>query len=560
MNNGKYNLLWSTILIGMTFMLYVGVTRFPFLIMDDQVYVTANEHVRQGLSRQNLFWAFTTVHAEFWHPLTWLSLMLDTTLYGGTPAGYHLTNLLLHIASVIFLFLTFNAMTNHYFRSFVLAALFALHPLHVETVAWIAERKEVLCGFFWITSLYAYARYARNPGVRWYIVVAILFFLGLMSKSMIITLPFTLLLLDIWPLKRWCNRWKLFLHLVVEKIPLFLLSIMGIGLTVYAQRAGGGIVGLDAYSFSSRLTNILISYKMYIVKTFFPSKLSIFYPFPTHIPFVQSLSALVLLIFISVIGIILFLNQKQYFLIGWCWFLGTLVPVIGIIKIGDFAMADRYMYMPIVGLLFASIWLVADLMRVQQRAGKIMFGITCTTAIILSGISAHNYLLCWKDNKTLFRHAAKTAAPNFFAHYTLGHLYADQGQLVEAERHLRIAVAIRPDKQTIRLDLGRLLGSIGDFTEATRHFQYVIQGNRENLAAHYYMGLALLGEGRRSEALNHFLFAIQDIVNIQRDVKNFLKAGDLEGGLIVLGINEETTAVKKKMALGYNYWRSRILP
>jgi len=552
----KTRLIYTAILVALTLFFYQGVLDHEFLIIDDHIYVTNNPHVQQGLTLETVRWAFTTVHAEFYHPLTWLSLMLDTTLFGPEPAGYKLTNLLLHTASSVLVFLAFSFATGQQGRSFVLAALFALHPLHVEAVAWIAERKEVLCGFFWIAAIYAYFRYVKTPGPLLYGVMAVLFGLGLLSKSMIVTFPFALLLLDVWPLKRWPGGEKTASSLIIEKLPLFAITAAGIGATLFAQQAGGGIVGMETYSLGSRIANALVAYQAYLFNTFFPINLAVFYPFRLDITAIEISAALFLLIFISLLTLAVF-KKKPFLLVGWCWFLGILVPVIGIVKIGDFAMADRYMYMPLLGLLFAAIWLIADAL-VRNKSGRIALIGVSIVFVLLAGLGTRAYLEKWHDSKTLFTHAAEAAAPNFLAHYSLGHIFAGKGRMAEAEVHFKTAVALRPDKQTQRLDLGRLIASQGRFNESARHFQKVIELNPDNSDAFFYKGLALLGLGQRGLALDHLTRSIQDSERLHETVQTCLEQDDIDCALKHLAIKADLPSLQKYMARGYQHWIDRI--
>jgi len=549
-------LIYTVILVLLTLFFFYGIRDLGFLIIDDHLYVTNNPHVQQGLTWESIQWAFTTVHAEFYHPLTWLSLMLDTTLFGQGPFGYHLTNLLLHVASSVILFLAFSAVTGMNFRSFVLAALFALHPLHVEAVAWISERKEVLCGFFWIAAIYAYFRYVQNPNVLRYGLMAFLFLLGMLSKSMIVTFPFALLLLDAWPLKRWPNGEKTAVDLIIEKLPLFAITAAGIGATLFAQQAGDGIVGIEAYSMTSRIANAIVSYKAYLINTFMPVDLAVFYPFRLDMTVLEVAAAFLLLGSVSLLAISLF-YKKPYLLVGWCWFLGILVPVIGIVKIGDFAMADRYMYMPVLGLLFAAIWLLADTLG-KYQPGKIFLGAASILIIALAGMVSQSYLEKWQDSKTLFTHAATAAAPNHFAHYSLGHIFAGKGKMAEAETHFTIAVSLRPDKQTQRIDLGRVIAARGRLEEASRHFQKVIQMNPDNRDARFYMGLSLLDLDKNDEALKHLIAAMPDDKYLDEALEKCLRQDDTACVLQLLDIDDAHATIQKNMARGYQHWKDRI--
>lgn len=566
----KNQLLYCGLLVLFSAVCYMRVLGFGFLILDDPIYVTENTQVRQGLTLETIKWAFSSIEEEFWHPLTWISLMIDSTLYGLLPRGFHSTNLFLHMGATIFLFLCFNLMTGQIHRSFILAAIFAVHPLHVEAVAWIAERKEVLCGFFWCTALYAYSLYAKKPGPARYLAVLALFCLGLMSKPMIITLPFVLLLIDFWPLKRWLanssksvassgDRKIRISPLLIEKIPFFVFMGAAVWANFYAQKAGQGIVGLEIYPFSARLANALLAYPSYLFKTIFPFNLSIFYPFRMNLPVVKVIGSASALLIATWIVLIRW-KKQPYLFVGWFWFLGTLVPVIGFVKIGDFAMADRYMYMPIVGVLLLGVWLGADFFDqpfIPKAVPAIMaigFFLLCTTNTLI-------YIDKWENNEKLFQHAASVSSPNYFAHYALGNVYAGKGRYVKAEGHFQAAVAMRPDKIRLRLDLGRIMGVRSRFTDASSQFLQVLQKKDDHREAHFYMGLSLMGTNQFSSALDHFISALNGRIlksknmELLSKLETLRRKGEHQLALELIGIKCSEDFIKKLFAKGYDSWR-----
>ena len=563
-------LLYCGILVAFSAACYIQTLQFGFLLIDDSLYVTGNAHVREGLSKETIKWAFSTIDAEFWHPLTWISLLIDSTLYNMSARGFHSSNLILHLSAGIFLFLSFDLMTGQRGRSFILAALFAVHPLHVETVAWIAERKEVLCGFFWCAALFAYAVYVKKPGIIRYLAVLVLFCLGLMSKPMIVTFPFVILLLDLWPLKRHAEGipgsllhgrilYYRAIMLIMEKLPLFVLTVIASGLAIYAQQEGAGIVAHDVYPFTARVSNAIVSYKSYLLKTIFPTNLSIFYPLRMDISTVKVMASASLLFIISCIAVIR-LKKQPYLFTGWFWFIGTLVPVIGIVKIGDFAMADRYMYMPIVGILIAIIWLGADLFD-HPSISKTFPVVLAAVVILFGATGTWKYLGEWKNDETLFQHAATTAAPNYFAHFALGHVYAGKGYYQQAEQQFDKAVSLQPEKMKLRIDLGRAIGAQGRFSDAMPHFKAVL-AKKNNAEANFYMGLALAGTEQISAALDHFEEAIKDknsdmqeTLNLQRQLEMLHVNGELQKALELLGINSKDS-VAKMFTAGYDTWRT----
>lgn len=578
-NTGIYEPRWfyCSILIAMTTLCYVLILRLGFLIIDDPLYVTNNPHVLDGLTWESIKWAFLSIEAEFWHPLTWLSLMLDATLYGTSPLGYHSTNLLLHMAACIFLFLAFDVITGRRRRAFIMAALFAVHPFHVEAVAWVAERKEVLCGFFWAGALLAYAVYVKKPGLKKYLILCGVFACGLMAKPMIVTLPFVFLLLDFWPLRRFSpasrqvnssaiSRRGYSVFPLMEKIPLLMGSAAAIGLTLYAQHAGMGIVDIDVYPLATRLANAVVAYKTYLLKTFYPVDLAIFYPFQMNLSYIEIISSIAVLFCVSFIAMML-LHKQPYLAAGWFWFLGTLVPVIGIIKIGDFAMADRYMYMPITGLLFASVWLAFDIAEKFRITEKFFLCLSAVAVVILL-FTTQNYLYKWQDNKTLFKHTARVAAPNYFAHYALGQVYAGEAKMAQAEKAFKRAVTLRPDKSTLHLALGRIVGVQGRFSEAVSQFQEALKLKKNDTEARFYLGLARAGSGRRAEAVEQFIRLLRSsdvpkephLLSLQARLTQLYRKGEFLEALNLLGVNASEAEVKKQMAKGFDKWkRSAVL-
>ena len=385
--------------------------RNGFINLDDPYYVTANPQVLPGITRAGLAWAMTANVASNWHPLTLLSHMLDCQLYGLHPTGHHATSLLLHLANVLLLFAVLRGMTGAAGRSAAVAALFAVHPLHVESVAWVAERKDVLSALFWILAMGAWARYARAPSLGRYLLVFLLMALGLTAKPMVVTLPFALLLLDVWPLDRLGLGWK---RLAVEKLPLLALSAASSLITLRYQETS--LVPLGVVPWRLRAANALVSYAAYLGKLFLPRHLAVFYPIQPAIPAWEVAGAAVLLIAITVLAIWR-ARREPWLLVGWLWFLGTLVPVIGLVQVGRQAMADRYTYIPSIGLFLAVVWSLAELGRAHRAAlataaGIVILALAATTRVQIG---------YWSDGATLFRHAlAATDDGNYLAHIGLG--------------------------------------------------------------------------------------------------------------------------------------------
>jgi protein O-mannosyl-transferase len=472
--NGKYNNPIGIILAVMVLVVFWNVPSFSFINYDDTIYVTRNSHVLSGLGWGNVVWAFTTLEAGFWHPLTWLSLMLDYELYGLHAGGYHWTNVLLHIGNTLLLFWALARMTGAPWRSGIVAALFALHPLHVESVAWVAQRKDVLSTFFWMLTLVWYARYVERP-VWWrYVMVLGAFILGLMSKPMLVTLPFVLLLLDYWPLNRLrmggvfvaekAGRFeeRSLSYLLAEKIPLIVLSLLSIGLTFHAEKGVGAVVTFQMLSWDARIANAFISYITYIGKMFWPVNLAVFYPHPgTWPPWLIGFSVLVLALFTS---LTLFSIKKHPFaVVGWFWYLATLVPMIGLVQIGAHALADRYTYVPLIGLFIVLAWAMPDGIKLQWRqyAAAVSF-----TILILLGYLSSLQTGYWLNDLTLFRHAIDVTRDNYVAESIYGSALMEKGRTQEALRHFRRSLQIKPNYEPVYYNMASFYQKMGKYDEA----------------------------------------------------------------------------------------------
>jgi protein O-mannosyl-transferase len=510
-----------------------------FINYDDTQYVTDAPRVQGGLSLANVGWAFRTTSAANYHPLAWLSHMLDVELYGLAPAGHHLTSVLLHAANVCLLFVLLRRMTGRVWPSAFAAALFAVHPLHVESVAWVAERKDVLSLFFGLLTLNAYATYARQPSALRYTAVMLFFALGLLSKPMLVTLPFAMLLLDYWPLARLRDNatWR---HCVLEKLPLIAMAVAASMMTIIAQRGGSSIGGLDRYPLGRRLANAIVAYVEYLRKTVWPTDLSVFYPYPNAFPRWQVLGAAFVLIAITGMAIAL-LRKRPYVAVAWFWFLGTLVPVIGLVQVGRQAMADRYTYLPHIGLFMVIAWgaaELADLIRIPRQAAAALAG------MILLALSARTVVQLgyWSDSTTLFTRALALNPSSYVAHHQLANELARDNQLNAAERHYRAAldsypqharsylnlgnvftrqkrlvdaeVALReatrldPSLARAHLSLGLVLMRRQKFAEAEASFAAALEREPTLALAHYQWGLALREQKRPHEAAQHFRSAL----------------------------------------------------
>jgi protein O-mannosyl-transferase len=450
-------LLSSPIVLGLvlvltTLALYNPAAHHPFTNYDDDHYVTDNSQVTQGVHWNTIKWAFTTMAEANWHPLTWLSHELDCELFHLNPAGHHYVNVMLQAINVWLMFFVLLDATGFVWRSWMVAALFALHPINVESVAWVSERKNLLSMFFFLAALAAYRWYTHRAGLRRYVLVATLFALGLMAKPQVITFPFVLLLWDYWPLQRVRSDESLssadsadqapglsFSRLALEKIPLFALSAASAVITLKAQAAGGAIRTTLQVPILVRFANAALSYALYVQKAFWPSHLSLMYPYLWYWtpiwPLVLSLVVLALLS-IFVIGV-----HRRYLVVGWLWFLGTLVPMIGIVQVGGQAMADRYAYLPFFGLFLMACWGLAEIAQ-RQKWLAVMTAIAALIALSVLGVIARRQLGYWRNNVTLWSHAIEVTGPNYQAQEHLGTALADEGRMAEAAVHFRIGVAI----------------------------------------------------------------------------------------------------------------------
>jgi len=456
------------LLVVLTLVLYNPVSRYPFLTFDDQRYVTENWHVQAGLRWETVEWAFTTYDAANWHPLTWLSHSLDWQLFGKNPAGHHYTNLLLHTANVVVLFLLLQSATGCAGRSWMVAALFALHPINVESVVWIAERKNVLSMLFFLLALWAYGGYVHRPGIARYAAVAALFVLALMAKPQVITFPFVLLLWDYWPLR----RTPPFSRLVLEKAPLLFMSAGSAIVTVKAQAAGGAVRSTLEYSLPGRVQNAVVAYASYVFKAVWPVRLAPLYPHPGNSLPAWQVSVAVMLLGIATVGVVI-ARRRRYLVVGWFWFLGTLVPMIGLVTVGAIAMADRYAYLPFVGLFIMLSWGAADLAQ-EWHLSSAALAIPAVVLVALA-VMAHRQIDYWRDNVTLWTHTLEVTGPNFVAEDSLGVGLAAEGRMEEAAAHFRRAVEISPEDPIGNFNLAAYAQEKGDLPESARRYQFMLQ-------------------------------------------------------------------------------------
>ena len=535
----------AILLFGIALLPYLQTRHHDFVDFDDRGYVTENAHVQEGLSVANVGWAFTTFLTGNWHPLTWLSHMLDIDLWGPTAGGHHLTSAFLHAANSLLLFIVFWRMTGGLWRSALLAALFAVHPLHVESVAWVAERKDVLSTLFGLLALWAYFAYVRSGSAGRYLLTIACYALSLLSKQMWVTFPFLLLLLDLWPLQRW-KLWSIISpaspisleprtlpRILWEKVPFFALAALFSGITLVAQREGQNVFGLDDFPLGSRMANATVGYAAYLGKLVAPLKLAFFYPHPLHWSFLAVAFSGLILVLITTLAL-LRRNRSPWLLIGWLWFVGTLVPVIGLVQIGSQTIADRYSYLPSVGFFLMLVWSIPGAWA--ARFPKISLA-AAAALIALLGAKTWVQTAHWKDSRSLFSHAARVTSGNYIAHLNLGLIherendlngalelyrmtakerpaYAKinahenvasvlirQGRHTEARRELEAAIALNPKSSIAYNSLGSLMMLSNENDKAATYLQRALELDPKNRGAQINLGMSLTLLGRWDEAI-----------------------------------------------------------
>ena len=473
--------MFCLLLAVITLALYNPVSRHPFINYDDDRYVTENPHVRAGLTWDSVGWAFTSTEQGNWHPLAWISHEVDVSLFRLNPAGHHFTSVLLHVLNAILLFLLLVRATGRAGPSLFVSLLFAVHPINVESVAWVAERKNVLCTFFFLLTLIAYGWYSRKPCWQRYLVMAVGFGAALASKPMAVTLPFVLLIWDYWPLGRVRGGDSKFAHsmpayswvqLVIEKIPLFALSAASAVITVYAQRAGGAVRSIAQFSFGVRVENAICAYGMYLWKMVWPMRLALVYPHPG-----DSLAAwrvaLFTLVLIGITAAVYRLRGRRYLAVGWLWFLGTLVPVIGLVQVGDAAMADRYAYIPLIGIFLMIAFGAADF-AAARNIGVVWQAAPAITVTILLALLCHRQIGYWESSESVWAHALAVTQNNFIAEDNLGGALVMEGNADQAFPHFEAASRINPQDAMSRMNIGAYLQSHGHVDEAITQYKTAI--------------------------------------------------------------------------------------
>ena len=510
------NLLICLALLILTALVYGQTRHFDFINYDDPVEVSQNQHARSGITADSLKWAVTSIEAAYWMPLTRVSHLIDSSIFGMWAGGHHLANLFYHYLATLLLFVFLYQGTRSRWPSAFVAAVFALHPLHVESVAWISERKDVLSAVFWFLTCWLYIRYVERPALSRYLLVFCSLILGLLSKPMVVSLPFVLLLLDLWPLRRLdltnFNARELLtsvLKLAREKIPFFIAVLAAAVVTYVAQKHEGAVGDIGAVSLGARLQNALVSYLIYLVQSFWPTRLAVFYPYPETVPIWQLLVAISVIVSITVV-VCKWGFRSPYLITGWCWYLGTLVPVIGFVQVGAQAHADRYMYLPMVGILIMLAWSIEDVvlrwprMRLFAATAAV---IVCACLAITSAIQ----LSYWRNSESLFEHALLVTKDNYMAQANLGsYLVETHQRLPEAVDHLKAAVQIRPEFVEAHTSLGAALSEIGAVPEAVSQLRTAIGLRPDFAPAHNDLGNALTKTiGRSDEAVAEFQKALQ---------------------------------------------------
>lgn len=534
-------------LIAISWTVFGQTLRFGFVNYDDPGYVSENHQVQAGLSRQNITWAFTHVHFQNWHPLTTLSHMLDCQLFGLKPGAHHCVNVLLHSSSAVLLFLLLEQITAAFWRSAFVAAVFAIHPLHVESVAWISERKDVLSGLFFMLTLLAYVRYTRKPNTVRYVLMSIFFACGLLSKPMLVTLPAILLVLDYWPLNRFRRAEgaeQRTANLIFEKIPLFVLSVGSAIATLIAQR--NGILDTEYLPFTSRIANAASAYLIYIWQMFWPINLAAFYPYPGRLPIWETAGASGLLVLMTSVAI-LTRKERPYLITGWLWYLIMLIPVIGLIQVGSQAHADRYTYLSQIGLYIAVVWGVVDVLEPFRYRREIF---ATVAPVIVAALGWRTWIQTdyWRDTERLWNRTIAVTAQNNFAHFALGEYLLKVHRLDDAIAQFDVVLARHPNDPDANFQMGYALMEKGDIDAAISHFELTLKVKPEDPDAETNLGNLLLKADRVGEAVEHFRIVVS------REPSNARAHYNLAVGLHRLGqLPKAIAQYKEALALDPTY-------
>jgi tetratricopeptide (TPR) repeat protein len=499
----SYNKLFlgiCVLLAATTFSVYFQVRNFDFINFDDNVYIYENQNIQQSITSHTFKWLFNIGYASNWHPLTWISHLIDWQLFGGNAGRHHLVSVLFHIANTILLFCFFKKTTSLIWSAFFIAVFFAIHPLHIESVAWVAERKDVLSTFFWLLTMLAYVNYANKQKLKWYFITLILFILGLMSKPMLVTLPFVLLLLDYWPLERKFSK-----TLLLEKIPMLLISGVSCVMTYIAQQKSGAVYALKELGVKERLFNAAASYAKYIGKMFWPKDLTVFYPYSVDSEY-KIIGAAVFLVVVTLF-VVLRAGKNKYLFTGWFWYLGTLVPVIGLVQVGGQAMADRYTYFTLTGLFIMVVFGGAELAKKLKLSEKIIASAAALIVTVLA-ISTFFQLQYWQNSFTLFERALAINQDNALARLHIAKAYCDIGQNERGIEEYRKYLQMEPADAAVNRDFAMVLSRSGKYDEAAEEFKKYLEMRPDDVNALNDLGVALSRTGRNEEAERYFVKAL----------------------------------------------------
>ena len=495
-SNNKKIIIYIVLTLA-TLAVYWQASRFDFINFDDPVYIMESSYVKSGTTLEGIRWAFMTKHTGLWYPLVWLSFMVDYQIYGLHPGGYHVTNLIFHMLSTLLLFWLFCRMTGAVWKSAFVAFLFALHPLHVESVAWVSERKDVLSAFFWMLTLCLYVYYTEKPVVKRYLPVIFCFSLALMSKPMVVTLPVIMMLLDYWPLNRFqSQKSNWFFWQLKEKWPFFVLSLVLVFITFYTPDRAE----IKYLPFSFRLANAPVAAVTYLVKTFWPYNMAFFYPFPKQIPVWQFLATFLFIIFISTIVIVL-VKKMPHLFVGWLWYMIMILPVVKIVSVGTDAMADRYHYLPSIGITLMLAWGIPSLIKNQDIRRKYLFPATITLLIFLAVLT---WKQCgyWKNSLDLAMHALQVTKKNFMAHNNLASALMDKGQIQDAIHHYNEAIRLESGYADAYYNRGIAYHKLGDYRQAIGNYNQAIQIVPQNSNYYKNRGVAYMMLGYYEKALD----------------------------------------------------------
>ncbi|MDA8156047.1 MAG: tetratricopeptide repeat protein [Actinomycetota bacterium] len=502
-----------------------NVTRADYINYDDSAYITGNINIQKGITPTSIKWAFTTGYQSNWHPLTWISHMLDFQLFGLNPHGTHIVNLLFHITNALLLLFIFYRLTGAVWRSAFVAALFALHPLHVQSVAWASERKDVLSTFFFMLTVIAYCRHTERPTLKRYIMIILFFTLGLMAKPMLVSLPFVLLLLDYWPLQRFAfeaipgrnqKRFPVF-FLILEKIPLFLLAALSSAVTYMVQKKGGSVYTLTSLPLTSRLSNAFVSYMIYIQKTIWPNGLAVFYPFPKFLP-KWEIAGAVVVFSLTTLATLLLSKRFKYLTVGWFWYLITLVPVIGLVQAGAQARADRYTYVPLIGLFIMAAWGIPELTNKLHIPPKALAA-PAVLALACLSVATWDQAAYWQNSMSLFGHAVKVTNNNYLAYTLRGNAYKTMGDNRRAIQDYNTAIKIKNDYYLSYYNRAFAYSNIGDYAHAVQDYKKTLKINPKIGSIFYFYS-----RGYAYEAIGNYVQASSDFSRVAEIAPRFAQA------------------------------------